>query len=64
MSRDYTLEQVAEMAHQAETILFMWGRVDNPLADSEIDVLTALLRRLTGNVAAWLGDELAEKECR
>ena len=55
MSRDHTL------AHQAETILFMWGLVDHPLADSEVDALKALLRRLTGNVSAWLIEEAAEQ---
>lgn len=65
MSRDHTLEQVAEMARQAETVLLMWNRIDSPLCDSETEVMLNLLRRLTGNVAAWLGQEaydVAERE--
>ena len=62
MSRDHTLKNVTEMAEQAETVLFMWERMDKPLCESETQAIVSLLRRLTGNVSSWLGDELAEKE--
>lgn len=62
MSRDHTLEQVAEMAHQAEIVCKMWEDHPHRLADCYHSALAALVKRLSGNVAAWLGDELAEKE--
>ncbi|WP_241579492.1 hypothetical protein [Rosenbergiella nectarea] len=62
MSRDHTLEQVAEMGEQAEIICHLWEDHPHHLEDCELSALAALLKRLSGNVAAWLGDELAEKE--
>lgn len=62
MKRDHTLEQVAEMAQQAEIICRLWEDHPHHLEDCEHSALAALLKRLSGNVAAWLGDELAEKE--
>ena len=62
MSRDHTLEQVAEMAHQAEIVCKMWEDYPHRMAESEVSAMATLVRRLSGNVAAWLGDELAEKE--
>ncbi|WP_294900525.1 hypothetical protein [Tatumella sp. UBA2305] len=62
MSLDHTLEQVAEMAEQAETILLMWERIDTPLCESEAQAILTLLRRLTGNVSSWLIEERVDKE--
>ncbi|WP_241610177.1 hypothetical protein [Rosenbergiella epipactidis] len=62
MSRDHTLEQVAEMAHQAEIVCKMWEDYPHRMADSEVSALAALVRRLSSNVAAWLIEEQAEKE--
>ncbi|KGD79695.1 hypothetical protein HA49_01615 [Tatumella morbirosei] len=62
MSRDHTLEQVAEMAHQAEIVCRMWEDYPHSMADSEVSAMATLLRRLSGNVAAWLIEEQAEKD--
>jgi len=40
----------------------MWEEHPHHLADCDHSALAALVKRLSGNVAAWLGDELAEKE--
>ena len=62
MSRDHTLEQVAEMAHQAEIVCRMWKDYPHRMAESEVSAMATLVRRLSGNVAAWLIEEQAEKE--
>ncbi|WP_241622509.1 hypothetical protein [Rosenbergiella australiborealis] len=62
MSRDHTLEQVAEMAHQAEIVCRMWEDYPHRMAESEVSAMATLVRRLSGNVAAWLIEEQAEKE--
>ncbi|WP_241624690.1 hypothetical protein [Rosenbergiella epipactidis] len=62
MSRDHTLEQVAEMAHQAEIVCRMWEDYPHRMAESEVSAMATLARRLSGNVAAWLIEEQAEKE--
>ncbi|WP_241596514.1 ProQ/FINO family protein [Rosenbergiella epipactidis] len=61
MSRDHTLEQVAEMARQAEIICRLWEDHPHHLEDCEHSALATLVRRLSGNVAAWLIEEQAEK---
>ncbi|MBT0718095.1 hypothetical protein HGT71_07415 [Rosenbergiella epipactidis] len=62
MSRDHTLEQVAEMAHQEEIVCRMWEDYPHRMAESEVSAMATLVRRLSGNVAAWLIEEQAEKE--
>ncbi len=62
MSRDHTLEQVTEMAHQAEIVCRMWEDYPRRMAESEVSAMATLVRRLSGNIAAWLIEELAEKE--
>lgn len=62
MSRDHTLEQVAEMAHQAEIVCRMWEDYPHRMSESEVSAMATLVRRLSGNVAAWLIEEQAEKE--
>lgn len=62
MSRDHTLEQVAEMAHQAEIVCRMWEDYPHRMAESEVSAMATLVRRLSGNVAAWLIEEQAEKD--
>jgi len=62
MSRDHTLEQVVEMAHQAEIVCRMWEDYPHRMAESEVSAMATLVRRLSGNVAAWLIEEQAEKE--
>lgn len=59
MSRDITLEQAAERASQAEVILMMLESYPHQLEDSELLAIVSLLKRLTGNVAAWLIEENA-----
>lgn len=62
MSRDITLEQAAERASQAEVILMMLESYPHQLEDSELLAIVSLLKRLTGNVAAWLIEEQAEQQ--
>lgn len=62
MSRDITLEQAAERASQAEVILMMLESYPHQLEDSELLAIVSLLKRLTGNVAAWLIEEQAEHQ--
>lgn len=62
MSRDITLEQAAERAHQAEIICRLVEDFPHRLVDSEVSALATLLKRLNGDVAAWLIEELAERE--
>ncbi|HBR4754314.1 TPA: hypothetical protein L9W62_000064 [Klebsiella pneumoniae] len=62
MSHEITLEQAAERAHQTEIICRLVKDHPHRLVDSEISALAALLRRLSGDVTAWLIEELAERE--
>ncbi|HHK9712460.1 TPA: hypothetical protein ACQZJR_003464 [Klebsiella pneumoniae] len=64
MSREITLEQAAERAHQAEIICRMVEDFPHQFADSEISAIATLLRCLSGDVAHWLIEELAEREGR
>lgn len=59
MARDITLDQAAERASQAEVILMMLECYPHQLEDSELLAIVSLLKRLTGNVAAWLIEENA-----
>lgn len=61
---DITLEEATERAHQAEIICRMMESYPHRLVDTEIIAISTLLRRLTGDVTAWLIEELATKEKR
>lgn len=60
--REITLEQAAERARQAEIICRMVEDFPHQLADSEVSAIATLLKRLSGDVASWLIEELAERE--
>ncbi|MCL9616032.1 hypothetical protein MU832_05570 [Salmonella enterica subsp. enterica serovar Enteritidis] len=62
MSREITLEQAAERARQTEIIARLVEDFPHRLADSEVSAIATLLKRLSGDVAAWLIEELAERE--
>lgn len=62
--REITLKQAAERAHQAEIICRMVEDYPHQFADSEISAIATLLGRLSGDVASWLIEELAEREGR
>lgn len=62
MSQEITLEQAAERAHQAEIVSRMMEDYPHQLIDCEISAIAALLARLTGDVAAWLIEEQAQRE--
>ncbi|END1364419.1 hypothetical protein ABLL29_004566 [Salmonella enterica subsp. enterica] len=64
MSRELTLEQVAERAHQTEIIARLVEDFPHRLADSEVSAIATLLKRLSGDVASWLIEELAEREAK
>ncbi|EMJ8296036.1 hypothetical protein [Klebsiella aerogenes] len=62
MSHEQSLESVMEKAHQAEIISKMLEVYPNKITDSEITALASLLTNLTGDVAAWLIEELSLRE--
>lgn len=62
MSHEITLEQAAEMAHQAEIVCAMLESHPDRMADCEVTALAALLKKLTGNVASGLIEEQAKRE--
>lgn len=62
MSREITLEQAAERDRQTEIIARLVEDFPHRLADSEVSAIATLLKRLSGDVAAWLIEELAERE--
>lgn len=62
MVHEISLERVQEKAHQAEIICRMMESYPDRMADSEITAIASLLRRLTGDVAAWLIEEQAARE--
>ncbi|PBI78601.1 hypothetical protein A9993_02205 [Rahnella victoriana] len=62
MARDITLDQAVERASQAEVILMILECYPHQLEDSELLAIVSLLKRLTGNVAAWLIEEQAEHQ--
>lgn len=61
MAHEMNLDQVAERAHQAEIICRMMESYPDQMADSEVLAIASLLRRLTGDVCAWLIEEQASK---
>lgn len=64
MSREITIAQAAERAHQAEVICLMLESHPDHMDDSDLIAIASLLRRLTGNVCAWLQEEQAEREAK
>ncbi|MFV3027279.1 hypothetical protein ACNI4H_22230 [Klebsiella aerogenes] len=62
MSHEQSLESVMEKAHQAEIISKMLEVYPNKTTDSEITAIASLLTNLTGDVAAWLIEELSLRE--
>lgn len=59
---DITLKQAMESACQAEVVCRILEHYPSPMDAYEIEVIASLLSKLTGNVAAWLVEELALKE--
>ncbi|WP_274851813.1 hypothetical protein [Serratia marcescens] len=59
---DITLEQATERARQAEVICRILEHYPNSMDAYEIEAIASLLGKLTGNVAAWLAEDLALKE--
>ncbi|WP_417639683.1 hypothetical protein [Klebsiella aerogenes] len=62
MSHEQSLESVMEKAHQAEIISKMLEVYPNKITDGEITAIASLLTNLTGDVAAWLIEELSLRE--
>lgn len=62
MSHETTIERVVEQAHQAEIICRMMESYPDRMVDSEITAISSLLRKLTGNVVAWLIEEQTIRE--
>ncbi len=52
---EYSLEEIAEMAYQAEVICFLIEKSKlNENNITEILLMISILRKLTGTTAAWL----------
>ncbi|EPG2864912.1 hypothetical protein QEG60_003402 [Pluralibacter gergoviae] len=62
MSHEITLEQAAERAHQAEIIARLVEVYPHRMAACEVSAIATLLKRLAGDVTAWLGEEIAQRE--
>ncbi|ELS7773350.1 hypothetical protein QPC94_003035 [Escherichia coli] len=61
MSKEITLQQAAERAHQTEIICRLLEVYPDKLNDADISALASLLARLSGSVALWLIDERVER---
>lgn len=59
---DITLKQAMESACQAEVVCRILEHYPNKMDAYEVELIASLLGKLTGNVAAWLVEELALKE--
>ncbi len=65
MAHKKTLDEVVEMARQAELVCRLLEDHPHQLDDLDVSDVAALLRRLCSNVAAWLTDEsVSGKEVR
>lgn len=64
MSHEITISQAAENAQQAEIICLMLESYPDQMDYSELIAIASLLKRLTGNVSAWLIEELALREAQ
>ncbi|AMH12484.1 hypothetical protein AM363_08065 [Citrobacter freundii] len=62
MSHEITLEQAAASAHQSEIICRLIEECPRHLTGGDISTIAALLKRLNGDVTAWLIEEMAERE--
>lgn len=62
MSHEISLNQAAEMAHQAEVVSRMLELYPNDMDGADISAVAQLLKCLTGNVAVWLIEEQAQRE--
>lgn len=62
MSHEITLEQAHERAYQVEIIARLMESYPHRMADCDIEALSALIARLSGNVVTWLGEEMAQRE--
>lgn len=61
---DITLKQAAERAHQAELIFRLMEDHSHHLEDCDVSAMATLLKRLTGDVTAFLVEMVAEQESR
>lgn len=62
MSHEIILEQAAEMAFQAEMVCALLEGYPEELQSSEINAVATLIKRLSGRAAAWLAEEVVQRE--
>lgn len=62
MSHEHSLEQVVEMAEQAEVVLRLAEDYPSTLEPGEVTAIVSLVRQLTGRVVGWLGEEQAQRK--
>ncbi|KGT88308.1 hypothetical protein NG99_21350 [Erwinia typographi] len=62
MSHEITLEQAAEMAHQAEIVCAMLEDHPHHMTDGDVSAIAALVKKLAGHAAGWLIEEQAQRE--
>ncbi|EAO1991562.1 hypothetical protein E0G79_17390 [Salmonella enterica] len=58
---DISLEQATEKACQVESLLQMLESYPDTLSETELSSVITLIRRLSGEVQAWLIEEQADR---
>ncbi|EAX4622273.1 hypothetical protein GQT51_000053 [Salmonella enterica] len=58
---DISLEQATEKACQVENLLRMLESYPDTLSETELSSVITLIRRLSGEVHAWLIEEQADR---
>ncbi|EFE55195.1 hypothetical protein PROVRETT_06047 [Providencia rettgeri DSM 1131] len=64
MSADITIHQAAEKAHQVELINLLIESHPHQLQGSEISTLASLMAKLSGDVCAFLQEEIVVLEAK
>ncbi|MGF2654826.1 hypothetical protein ACQUWL_20250 [Serratia marcescens] len=62
MTHEHSLEQVVEMAEQAEVVLRLAEDYPSTLEPGEVIAIVSLVRQLTGRVVGWLEEEQAQRK--
>lgn len=59
MAHERTIDEVAEMAQQAELVCRLLEDYPHELTDVDVSSVATLVKKLSGDVAAWLIEEIA-----
>ncbi len=58
MAHERTIDEVAEMAQQAELVCRLLEDYPHQLEDLDVSLIATLVKKLSGGVAAWLIEEI------